>query len=279
MADKEQNSDEYEYAELDTFNPEPEGEEIPGMENAGNAFSSGPKPVNVRRNAMIVIGLFLAVVIVWKFVGLLFSGSKSTDAGSPMDVASAPVNAPPVVEPVQPAPPLPTPVTSQPLPPAVSVAPAPSADSALVRDVNQKLSALELGQNSTRQEVSAVTGQLESIGSNMQKLTAHAAAMQKMIESLAATVEEQSREIAVLTARTAPKVRPVAKTPALPRVVYYIQAVIPGRAWLVSSTGNTLTVREGTPIPGHGVVRLIDAQQGRVVLSSGQVIRFSQQDS
>lgn len=277
MADKEQNSDEYEYAELDTFNPEPESEEIPGMENAANAFTPGPKPVNVRRNAMIVIGLFLAVVIVWKFVGLLFSGSKSTDVASPMDVASAPVSAPPVVQPVQPATPLPTPVTSQPLPTAVSVAPAP--DSALVRDVNQKLSALELGQNSTRQEVSAVTGQLESIGTNMQKLTAHAAAMQKMIESLAATVEEQSREIAVLTARTAPKVRPVAKTPSAPRVVYYIQAVIPGRAWLVSSTGNTLTVREGTPIPGLGVVRLIDAQQGRVVLSSGQVIRFSQQDS
>ena len=62
-------------------------------------------------------------------------------------------------------------------------------------------------------------------------------------------------------------------------VYYYIQAVIPGRAWLVSSQGLTITVREGTSVPGYGIVKLIDPNQGRILTSSGRTITFSQQDS
>ncbi|HAF87135.1 MAG TPA: type IV secretion protein IcmG, partial [Legionellales bacterium] len=60
---------------------------------------------------------------------------------------------------------------------------------------------------------------------------------------------------------------------------YYIKAVIPGRAWLIAANGSTLTVSEGTNIKGYGMVKLIDSTQGRILTSSGRVIRFSQQDS
>jgi intracellular multiplication protein IcmG len=60
---------------------------------------------------------------------------------------------------------------------------------------------------------------------------------------------------------------------------YNIQAVIPGRAWLIATNGATLTVSQGTAIPGYGIVKLIDPVQGKVTTSSGQIIRFSQEDS
>ena len=58
-----------------------------------------------------------------------------------------------------------------------------------------------------------------------------------------------------------------------------MQAVIPGRAWLIANNGSTITVREGTPIPGYGIAKIIDPIKGRVMTSSGKEIRFSQDDS
>jgi intracellular multiplication protein IcmG len=107
------------------------------------------------------------------------------------------------------------------------------------------------------------------------------AELNQVITQLNAKLETQSQVIERLTVRTAPK-------PPKPRVLngflnqrlkYYVQAVIPGRAWLIATNGATLTVREGTLISGYGVVKLIDPTQGRVLTSSGRIIRFSQSDS
>jgi intracellular multiplication protein IcmG len=61
-------------------------------------------------------------------------------------------------------------------------------------------------------------------------------------------------------------------------LAYFVQAVIPGRAWLINSQGGTLTVRVGSKVPGWGVVHRIDALQGRVTMSSGRIIAFTQAD-
>ena len=101
-----------------------------------------------------------------------------------------------------------------------------------------------------------------------------------VIANLSAKVDQQSREIEGLTIRRqeANKVyHRGAQATHFPK--YHIQAVIPGRAWLIATNGATLTVREGTAVAGYGMVRLIDPSQGRVTTSSGQVIRFSQEDS
>jgi len=83
-----------------------------------------------------------------------------------------------------------------------------------------------------------------------------------------------------LKQQTEKKVRASKKVvAATPPAQYFLQAIIPGRAWLISTNGDTVTVREGTRISSYGVVRFIDAKRGRVLTSSGQVIRFSQEDS
>ncbi|MFN7098565.1 MAG: hypothetical protein ACK4PR_13580, partial [Gammaproteobacteria bacterium] len=55
---------------------------------------------------------------------------------------------------------------------------------------------------------------------------------------------------------------------------YYVQAIIPGRAWLKNSSGQIITVAPGDPVPGYGTVTNIDAQNGVVTTSSGTKIVF-----
>jgi intracellular multiplication protein IcmG len=50
---------------------------------------------------------------------------------------------------------------------------------------------------------------------------------------------------------------------------YFVQAIIPGRAWLEDSQGQTITVANGDEVPGFGQVTNIDPQNGVVLTSSG----------
>lgn len=75
-------------------------------------------------------------------------------------------------------------------------------------------------------------------------------------------------------------VTPQKEEAAAERVTYYIQAVVPGRAWLKSNKGGkTLTVREGSTVPGYGVVDNIEPQLGKVIMNSGESIIYSPDDS
>lgn len=54
---------------------------------------------------------------------------------------------------------------------------------------------------------------------------------------------------------------------------YTVHAIIPGRAWLKSSSGQIITVREGDKVGDYGTVAVIDAGNGLVRTSSGITFR------
>lgn len=58
---------------------------------------------------------------------------------------------------------------------------------------------------------------------------------------------------------------------------YQVLAVIHGRAWIKERSGSTLTVKLGDSLPGYGRVKLIEPEQGVVVMSTGDVIKFDEQ--
>jgi intracellular multiplication protein IcmG len=150
--------------------------------------------------------------------------------------------------------------------------------------LNQKLSELESSQNRIQSQFDATANQLNAINNNLNELTAKMAEMSNVLSQYSAKVDAQSHVIEQMAAEAAAMKKVHARRVAYPKtsvppVNFHIQAVIPGRAWLINDNGSTLTVREGTRVPGYGMVRLIDARQGRIVTSSGRVIRFSQEDS
>lgn len=264
MAD-DKYDDEYEFGDLDALEPESASDET-------NLSPEQGEKKNIRRNALIVVACVVLAMLAYKFLGsFLASETQPQEASVPSISSISPQdNVPATPQPI--VTPAPTPV------PIPTPAPLPSVDNS---QITQKLSALEMGQQTLRSEVVAVNSQLGGINSNVNELSEKITELSQMLSNLASRVEQQSGELAALNERTKPKPiqKVVIRRPTIPRRVYHVQAVIPGRAWLIATNGSTLTVREGTQIPGYGVVKLIDAMQGRVLMSSGQVIRFSQQDS
>jgi len=261
MADDDQYNDEYQFADLDEMNthPEEENESASTTPVSDSEGAPGRYPTkNIKRNALIALAVVILAMLLYKLASSVFSEKKVDIDDTALPVA---VQAPISVEPS-----VPTPVEAT---PAATVDP----------NVSQKLSALEVSQQSMRSDVSSIGEQLNTLSANVSSLTATIADLNGIVTNLSAKVDEQSREIEQITVRREAKRVHAVKHHVAQYPKYYLQAVIPGRAWLIATNGATLTVREGTTIAGYGTVKLIDPKQGRVATSSGQVIKFSQEDS
>ncbi|CAM2747793.1 Component of the Dot/Icm secretion system [Legionella steigerwaltii] len=275
MADNDQN-DEYKFAELDSLENEPLETSEFDAKSSTPAGSGGMEPrKNIKRNALIAVGVIVFAMLMYKFIGGMFS--KTTPTPPKENVSPAPmaeVTPPPQPqvtqteipkEPIQPQP------VVQQQPPVVQENPA----------LQQKVASIEASQQTVQSEVSSMSQQVGNVNNNVNALNAQITKLNQMISELNTQVAKQSEVINILMERTKPKpVKRVVRVHTVtPQINYYINAVIPGRAWLIGTNGSTLTVREGTKIAGYGTVRLIDSMQGRVLTSSGRVIRFSQEDS
>ena len=255
-------NDEYQFTELDPINPNAMEEEQSSADVSSASHSPGSVGgTNVKRNAIIAVGLFICLMLAYKFVGSYFINQKTVIAPVPSSMSVPP----------------PTVVEQQPViaPPPPTSLPTPEPSS----NLQSKMSTIELNQENLTSEVSTANGKIEGINTNVEMLTAKIAELNQAIASLSDKLEAQSHEVEKLSIK--PLVRPNRHNvrPVRQYLRYYVQAVIPGRAWLVGTNGSTLTVREGSTIAGYGMVKLIDPNQGRVITSSGQVIRFSQDDS
>jgi intracellular multiplication protein IcmG len=261
MADKDQYDDEYQFSDLDAVNIDPDEAESGYDESASsepqtNMLASN----NIKRNALIVVALVILAMVVYKFLGAFVATED--------DVIQ------PVTPQVQPA--------QQDQPPPARVQPIePQAQSvALDPNVEQKLSAMESRQQNLRSDVGSVKNQINKVNSNINAVATQISQLHQIVVTLNNKIDQQSGEIMRLKSLAKPAVAPnVVKKPSEPVKKYYVQALIPGRAWLISSNGTTLTVREGSTISGYGTVKLIDPQQGQVITSSGKVIKFGQYDS
>jgi intracellular multiplication protein IcmG len=266
--------DEYQFADLDAENPESEenaaGEEPKAMKEE-SSFSNKNL---VLRNAIIAVGCLLLLFLIYKVISSFTSKSASLQTVTAPTGTEAPVAAfqPPAPESFQP------PASSTPSLPSTSVItePAPKAN-----QIEAKLSSITNTQQNMQSQVTSMNNQLTGVSNNVNTLMEKMVELNRTIEKLNAQVDTQYRVIEQITIRMQPK-KPKQMPANLnntPMFKYYLQAVIPGRAWLIATNGTTLTVREGTIIQGYGVVKLIDPTQGRVLTSSGKEIRFSQDDS
>jgi intracellular multiplication protein IcmG len=261
MADNDQFDDEYQYSDPDTVNVDPaEENDIYASADTKVKHSVGGAETNIKRNAIIVIALVVLAMIIYKFLGSVFSSKKISvkPVAAKVNEAPKPISAPTAVKPIV----EPTPIVQEP------------------PKVEQKLSAMEISQQSMRSDVNQLDSKVESVGSNVNQMVNQIEKLNQMIEGLNGKTEAKTRDIDRLRAQLRPK-HPKTQMHKVQKSVtkYYVQALIPGRAWLISSKGTTLTVREGSSVPGYGIVKLIDPHQGRVLTSSGQVLRFSQSDS
>lgn len=267
MADSDQYNDEYQFADLDSMEPSEVVEEEPSVKESSEELTKPNKktyfePQHLKRNALIAVGGLIFLIIIYKW---LSSGSAPKK----------------MVEPT------PTPIPIQAIKPTASPTPAApelsqeKAQSVVDNQLTQKIAAIELSEQNMRTDISTINEQLAMMTNNLNAMSTKITELSGIVANLSQKIDQ---EVKVIEQKAAVQ-RPIQRT-YYPRHhthgeyhKYYLQAVIPGRAWLIATTGSTLTVREGTMIPGYGIVKLIDPNQGRVLTSSGHIIKFSQNDS
>ena len=120
---------------------------------------------------------------------------------------------------------------------------------------------------------------MTSLNTNLANISDKLSQLSSAVDGLNASLATQEKRIQLIEQKLKPQIVKKTYKSHGAMITYAIQAIIPGRAWLIASNGLTLTIREGQTIQGLGTIRLIDANGGRVILTNGRVIKFAQDDS
>jgi seryl-tRNA synthetase len=139
----------------------------------------------------------------------------------------------------------------------------------------QQISQLEKSLGTAAQNSSDMTKNLSTLQHDVATLSA---AVQDLSTQLKAIREDQVNALAKLEEmekrKTAkPKSSKITKGEAFTSPNLSVYAIIPGRAWLRTPDGKTMTVTEGDNVGEYGKVLKIDAPNGVVITSSGVALR------
>lgn len=285
--DSGKSSEEYQFVDSGEVGDLPAGESAESKKtkaslgsNLLGAFKSQKIPPQTR--VFVVAGIIVFLLIV-KLLWSHFSASRPAISGAQHSASAA----------LNPALPVPLAVSAPPAPAAnLAVAqPQPStgasADAANNSSIgldDQSRADLDLLQNNYKNiqaEISSINSQIDVINGASNQLSAKVSDVYQTMNQISANLVQQSAVIQQLYAKISPP-KTASSQKKSPVVLnrYFLQAIIPGRAWLIAANGTTMTVREGTFVDDYyGNIKSIDALRGQVLTSTGKIFQFSQQDS
>lgn len=143
--------------------------------------------------------------------------------------------------------------------------------------VNDKLDSLRRSSQKSSRKILRINNNVSAIRDSIDALSSKIGSLNVTISNLTEKVKSQQVELEALKPK--PKKTVEKSKQQKNKITYHVKALIPGRGWLMSSQGVTVTVIEGTYLPEFGRVKSIDARHGKVIMSSGAVIRFSVSDT
>jgi intracellular multiplication protein IcmG len=123
----------------------------------------------------------------------------------------------------------------------------------------------------------------QQFSDNSQKISTlqeQLAATQGMVNNLSNAVNNLDMLVKQLTAErvsTPVDKNEKAKVKKFPKI-YHVRAIVPGRAWLETANGSTITVRPGSKLGKYGTVAVINDTDGVVVTDKGMVINYGNND-
>ena len=119
---------------------------------------------------------------------------------------------------------------------------------------------IEYAQKLADSENQAVAAQAK-----IKELSARVAGMESALTQVTQILQGSGRQVSMPNRGSAPG----AAQSAGPKQIYTVQAIIPGRAWLKSEAGDTVTVAEGDVLRDYGRVTKIDPYDGVVNIDTG----------
>lgn len=135
------------------------------------------------------------------------------------------------------------------------------------------------------QENQTLTLKLQQVTAQSEATAARAKNLEKVVAQLQAQVKQMTQTSPPPLKRqvTSMAAEPVSAMPrssaesnaSKTRLVYYVQAIIPGRAWIADSNGRIITVTQGDRVEAlNSTVKNIDPINGIVTLSNGMQIEY-----
>lgn len=116
---------------------------------------------------------------------------------------------------------------------------------------------------------------VSTVNEAVSKIEQNVVTVSKQVEQLTIAMGQMLAEIDKL--KVSPKKNPKKVVSKLP-VAYRVRAIIPGRVWLDSADGKSVTLRVGDRLSGYGTVKTIVPHQGMVVMSNGSIIQYGVND-
>jgi len=196
---------------------------------------------NNKRIILIVVGAGIVAL------GFKLLGPTREKLPTPVPVATAPVS-------VSNAPPAPLPV--------------PSVDQMQTQNNLQNMAS----------NISDNKSAVQSLQNDVANLKSSLGDLQATQTQMSNTLAAMARQQADLAEKLKPPPKPKVQTPPITPITYSLRAIIPGRAWIDGSNGNSLSVTTGDSIPQYGIITQIDPESGTLATSSGKTITFNNND-
>lgn len=122
----------------------------------------------------------------------------------------------------------------------------------------QKMADYETQNNVTQEKIAELTKRVTNIEASLNQL--------------AQLLQGEVNKAVAATASTSGEGSVAKPTEFNPKITYTVQAIIPGRAWLKSDAGDTVTVAEGDILKDYGRVAKINPYDGVVEIDTGSKV-------
>ncbi|EKD45863.1 MAG: IcmG [uncultured bacterium] len=231
---------------------EQQNSESLAVEETASVSSSNLKNINWKRFAA---PLMIALSILLVYAAFSFYASKKASLSQQQKIM--PQQTQPQV--------VPTVVSSPPM----------SLSTGISNDqIAKTQSTMQQNIDSMVQQVKSNQDSISSLNASVAKTQQDVSAISQQIGQLAVAMQQMLVEVEKIQSKKVKPKKTVAKLP----VAYHIRAIVPGRVWLESADGKSVTLRVGDNLEGYGAVRVISSRQGMVVMSNGSIIQYGVND-
>jgi len=132
-----------------------------------------------------------------------------------------------------------------------------------------KLNRLSQDASNSQGTVNQMQSQLSGMRSALNTATSNSVAMKSAVIALAQQVQDLTNQLKAQNAQPHKKYLPA------PIITYHLVALVPGRAWIVGSNGESDSVTVGAKLKTYGTVKEINTGTGKVLTTSGKVITYN----
>ncbi|WP_423063614.1 type IV secretion protein IcmG [Candidiatus Paracoxiella cheracis] len=152
-------------------------------------------------------------------------------------------------------------------------APQTVAQTAPSTELMDQLGSLKQSAQENQNEISQLQNQISDLRTQLSQANSAQTQLNQSVVMLVQQIKQLTTE-----AHQQPVKKVENAAPPPPPLVFHLKAVVPGRAWIVSNDGLSESVSVGDTIPQYGTVKVVDADRGMVLTSSGKVIGYGEND-